>query len=61
MDDVQVNKQRHVELIEAGGEWFARVIDGDEELTRTFEIESFAWVFAEGHPRRLGLDRIIRI
>lgn len=50
-----------MELIDAGGEWFVRVIDGDQELTRTFEIESFAWVFADGHRRRLGLDRIIQI
>ena len=44
-----------VEVLEAGGEWFVRVVDGDEELTRSFELDSFALAYAEGQRRRLGL------
>ncbi|BAB54872.1 hypothetical protein [Mesorhizobium japonicum] len=44
-----------VEVLEACGEWFVRVVDGDEELTRTFVLESFALAYAEGQRRRLGL------
>ena len=44
-----------VEVIEACGEWFVRVVDGDEELTRSFELDSFALAYAEGQRRRLGL------
>ncbi|MCH4561162.1 MULTISPECIES: hypothetical protein [Mesorhizobium] len=44
-----------VELMEACGEWFVRVVDGDEETTRAFELESFALAYAEGQRRRLGL------
>lgn len=51
----------YVEVVETCGEWFVRVVDGDEELTRSFELESFALAFAEGQRIRLGLDRINRI
>ena len=50
-----------VEVVETCGEWLVRVVDGDEELTRSFELESFAQAVAEGQRKRLGLDRIIRI
>ncbi|WP_246135784.1 hypothetical protein [Mesorhizobium intechi] len=50
-----------VEVIEACGEWFVRVVDGDEELTRAFELESFALTYAEGQRRRLGLADFDRL
>ena len=55
MDNVQSNKvdPPAIEVVEACGEWFVRVVDGDEELTRSFELESFALVFAEGQRMRL--------
>lgn len=52
--------QPSVEVVEACGEWFVRVV-GDEELTRSFELESFALSFAEGERRRLGLDKFVRL
>ena len=63
MDDLKLNGtvNRCVEAVEACGEWFVRVVDGDEELTRSFELESFALVFAEGQRMRLGLDRFVRL
>ena len=50
-----------IEVVEACGEWHVRVVEEDQELTRSFEIESFALAFAEGQRRRLGLERIIRL
>ena len=50
-----------VEVLEVCGEWFVRVVDGDEELTRSFELESFALAFAEGQRRRLGLADFDRL
>lgn len=50
-----------IEVGEACGEWFVRVFEEDEEMTRSFELESFALAFAEGQRIHLGLDRIIRI
>jgi len=63
MDSVSVNGevQSRVEVVEACGEWFVRVVDGDEELTRSFELESFALAFAEGQRRRLGLAEFKRL
>jgi hypothetical protein len=63
MDDVTPNGKVHpcVEVVEACGEWFVRVVEDDQELTRSFEIESFALVYAEGQRRRLGLDRFSRL
>ena len=44
MDDVTLNGKVHpcIEVVEACGEWFVRVVEEDQELTRAFEIESFA-------------------
>jgi len=63
MDNVTPNgkNQRCVEVMEACGEWFVRVVDGDEELTRSFELESFALAFAEGQRIRLGLADFDRL
>ena len=59
MHDGNVNPS--VEVMEACGEWFVRVVDGDEELTRSFELESFALAFAEGQRIRLGLADFDRV
>ena len=63
MDDVTLNAWvcPCVELIEACGEWFVRVVEEDQELTRSFEIESFALAFAEGQRMRLGLADFKRL
>ena len=63
MDDVTLNGKVYpcVEVVEGCGEWFVHVVEDDQELTRSFEIESFALAFAEGQRRRLGLDRFIRL
>ena len=50
-----------VEVVEACGEWFVRVVEEDQELTRSFELESYALAFAEGQRRRLGLADFTRI
>ncbi len=50
-----------VEVVEACGEWFVRVVEEDQELTRSFELESFALAYAEGQRIRLGLDKIVRL
>ena len=59
MDSVSVSLSSEakpcVEVVEACGEWFVRVVEEDQELTRSFEIEAFALAFAEGQRRRLGL------
>jgi hypothetical protein len=41
MDGVALNGKvcPCVEVVEACGEWFVRVIEEDQELTRSFEIE----------------------
>ncbi|QKD02703.1 hypothetical protein [Mesorhizobium loti] len=63
MDDVKLNGtvNRCVEVVEACGEWFVRVVDSDEAMTRSFEIESIALAFAEGQRMRLGLDKFVRL
>ncbi|MER9504767.1 hypothetical protein [Mesorhizobium sp. M0579] len=51
-----------VEVVEACGEWFVRVVEQDyQELTRSFELESFALSFAEGQRIRLHLDKFVRL
>ncbi len=62
MDNVHhAKRQPAVELVEACGEWFVRVVEDDEEITRTFVLESFALAYAEGQRRRLGLADFVRI
>jgi hypothetical protein len=63
MDDVQMlgKIKPSVEVVEACGEWFVRVVEEDEELTRSFVLESFALAFAEGQRMRLGLDKFMRL
>jgi hypothetical protein len=63
MDDaVSHNKVRPcVEVVEACGEWFVRVVEEDQELTRSFEQKAYALAFAEGQRIRLGLADFKRI
>ncbi|MER8434108.1 hypothetical protein [Mesorhizobium caraganae] len=50
-----------IEVVEACGEWFVRVVEEDQEMTRSFDLESFALSFAEGQRIRLHLDKIVRL
>ncbi|ESY03109.1 hypothetical protein X753_24160 [Mesorhizobium sp. LNJC399B00] len=50
-----------VEVVEAFGEWSVRVAEEDQEITRSFVLESFALSFAEGQRIRLHLDRVVRL
>jgi len=63
MDSVYLNDNVRpcVEVVEACGEWFVRVVEEHQELTRSFELESFALAFAEGQRIRLRLDKITRL
>jgi hypothetical protein len=63
MDSVPMNGKVRpcVEVVEDCGEWFVRVTEDDQELTRSFEIESFALAYAEGQRLRLGLADFKRL
>lgn len=63
MDNVQSKEDNlsKIELVEACGEWFVRVIENGQASTMSFELETFAVTYAEGQRLRLGLDRIDRI
>ncbi|MER8745865.1 hypothetical protein NKH54_22685 [Mesorhizobium sp. M1004] len=50
-----------VEVVGASGEWVVRIIEADQEITRSFGFESFALSFAEGQRIRLHLDRVVRL
>jgi hypothetical protein len=60
MDSTTANRPC-IEVVEACGEWFVRVVEDNQELTRSFVIESFALAYAEGQRRRLQLDNFVRI
>ena len=63
MDNVQSSEDNlsKIELVEACGEWFVRVVENGQASTMSFELETFAVTYAEGQRLRLGLDRIDRI
>ena len=50
-----------VEVVEACGEWYVRVVADDQEKTLTFELESYALAYAEGQRLRLGLTEFKRL
>ncbi|ESX80495.1 hypothetical protein [Mesorhizobium sp. LSHC412B00] len=50
-----------VEVVGASGEWVVRIIETDQEITRSFGLESFALSFAEGQRIRLYLDEVVRL
>jgi hypothetical protein len=63
MDNVQSNTvdQPAVEVVEACGEWFVRVVEDGKATTTSFEREAFALTFAEGQRIRLRLETITRV
>ena len=63
MDNVQSNTvdRSAVEVVEACGEWFVRVVEDGKATTTSFELEAFALTFAEGQRIRLGLNTITRV
>lgn len=63
MDNVQSNTvdQPAVEVVEACGEWFVRVVEDGKATTTSFELEAFALTFAEGQRIRLRLETITRV
>ena len=63
MDNVQSNEfdRPAVEVVEACGEWFVRVVEHGKATTTSFEREAFALTFAEGQRIRLGLETITRV
>lgn len=61
MESANSNKPPCVEVVEACGEWFVRIVADDEELTRSFELESFALAYAEGQRIRLGIAEFKRL
>ncbi|ESX47993.1 hypothetical protein X760_32895 [Mesorhizobium sp. LSHC422A00] len=48
-----------VEVVGASGEWVVRIIETDQEITRSLGLESFALSFAEGQRIRLHLDKTL--
>jgi hypothetical protein len=50
-----------IEVVEACGEWFVRVVGDDQQVCRQFELESIALAYAEGQRRRLKLAAIVRL
>ena len=52
---------KRVEVVEACGEWFVRVVEDGQDRSRSFDIEAFALNYAEGQRSRLKLKEIIRI
>ena len=50
-----------IEMIEAGGEWFVRIVEKGKESVQTFDLESFASDFAERQRIRMGLGDIVRL
>ena len=63
MDVIQESDTRRkaVEVVEACGEWFVHVVEGDQASSMSFELEAFALVYAEGQRMRLGLDKVMRL
>ncbi|PZV36316.1 hypothetical protein [Mesorhizobium kowhaii] len=63
MDNAIPNGNVHpcVEVVEACGEWFVRVVEDGQELSQSFELESYALAFAEGLRLRLHLDNLVRL
>ncbi|MER9625071.1 MULTISPECIES: hypothetical protein [unclassified Mesorhizobium] len=50
-----------VEVVGTSGEWVVRIIETDQEITRSFGLESLALSFAEGQRIRLHLDTVVRL
>ena len=50
-----------VEVFEADGEWFVRMVEDDEERTYSFVLKSFALAFADGQRMRIKPPAIVRL
>ena len=50
-----------IELVEAGGEWFVRIVEVGHEFVLSFELEYLALAYAESERIRLGLERFDRL
>jgi hypothetical protein len=50
-----------IELTEAYGEWFVRIVKDGQATVLSFELESFAVAYAEGQRLRLGLEKFDRL
>jgi hypothetical protein len=50
-----------IELTEAFGEWFVRVVQDGQNFVLSFDLESFAVAYAEGERLRLGLAKFDRV
>jgi hypothetical protein len=63
MDVIQESDTRRkaVEVVEACGEWFVHVVEGDQASSMSFELEAFALVYAESQRKRLDLDKFMRL
>lgn len=49
-----------VEIIEAIGEWFVRILEDGHEYISAFENEAFASSYSDGQRLRLGLEKVER-
>ena len=59
-ENLNDNVRPSVEVIEVSGEWLVRVVEEHQELTRSFDREWYALVFAESQRLRLGLSEVTR-
>jgi hypothetical protein len=50
-----------IELIDDEGEWFVRVVENGRETVSTFDMESFANVYAEEQRLKLGVKFVRRV
>ena len=50
-----------VEVFEADGEWFVRVVEHDEERTYSFALKSFAMAFAESQRIHIKPPTVVRL
>jgi hypothetical protein len=50
-----------VEVVEACGEWFVRVVEHAQSDTRSFDLQALALAYADKERRRLKIREIVRI
>jgi hypothetical protein len=59
---IQPEEPARVQLIEACGQWWVRVVEqGVETCSMAFARESYALSFAEEQQLRLGLSEVVRV
>jgi len=57
-EKTRVHEKDAVEITEAYGEWFVRIVQNGCEHVASFEIEAYARAYAEGQRLRLGLPKV---